>query len=186
MANRKPEELEDLEKPEKNTFADKAKLFIAKHLKSHGFITVMLMASIPNPLFDLAGLMCGHFGISLWIFLGSTMIGKAIFKVHIQMIFTVFLFSQHHVEVILHFIEELVPSMKGRLSSWLEAQQKLLRSPNQGIQEKPWFAAAWEVFIVLMIAFFFISILNNVVRSELAESQEQAKPAQKKIKPKKE
>ena len=39
---------------------------------------------MPNPLFDLAGIMCGQFGIPFWEFFLATLIGKAIFKTHIQ------------------------------------------------------------------------------------------------------
>ena len=39
---------------------------------------------IPNPLFDLAGITCGHFLIPFWTFFGATLIGKAIIKMHIQ------------------------------------------------------------------------------------------------------
>ncbi|KAF8392463.1 hypothetical protein HHK36_022805 [Tetracentron sinense] len=39
---------------------------------------------VPNPLFDLAGIMCGQFGIPFWKFFIATMIGKAIIKTHIQ------------------------------------------------------------------------------------------------------
>lgn len=39
---------------------------------------------IPNPLFDLAGITCGHFLVPFWTFFGATLIGKAIIKMHIQ------------------------------------------------------------------------------------------------------
>ena len=39
---------------------------------------------IPNPLFDLAGITCGHFLIPFWTFFGATLIGKAVIKMHIQ------------------------------------------------------------------------------------------------------
>lgn len=39
---------------------------------------------VPNPLFDLAGIMCGQFGIPFWKFFIATLIGKAIIKTHIQ------------------------------------------------------------------------------------------------------
>lgn len=39
---------------------------------------------IPNPLFDLAGITCGHFLVPFWTFFGATLIGKAIVKMHIQ------------------------------------------------------------------------------------------------------
>jgi len=35
------------------------KKWVIKNLTNYAFITVLLMASIPNPLFDLAGLFCG-------------------------------------------------------------------------------------------------------------------------------
>lgn len=39
---------------------------------------------VPNPLFDLAGIMCGQFGVPFWEFFLATLIGKAIIKTHIQ------------------------------------------------------------------------------------------------------
>ena len=41
-------------------------------------------SSIPNPLFDLAGITCGHFLVPFWTFFGATLIGKAVIKMHIQ------------------------------------------------------------------------------------------------------
>ncbi|KAL2469913.1 Vacuole membrane protein KMS1 [Abeliophyllum distichum] len=32
------------------------------------FFTILVLASVPNPLFDLAGIMCGQFGIPFWEF----------------------------------------------------------------------------------------------------------------------
>ena len=43
-----------------------------------------LFSQIPNPLFDLAGITCGHFLVPFWTFFGATVIGKAIVKMHIQ------------------------------------------------------------------------------------------------------
>lgn len=44
----------------------------------------VLCPQIPNPLFDLAGITCGHFLVPFWTFFGATLIGKAIIKMHIQ------------------------------------------------------------------------------------------------------
>ena len=65
-------------------FIEKAKFFVCSRLKTHGFIIVLLAASIPNPLFDLAGITCGHFLVPFSTFFGATMIGKALIKVTIQ------------------------------------------------------------------------------------------------------
>ena len=44
----------------------------------------MISPQIPNPLFDLAGITCGHFLVPFWTFFGATLIGKAVIKMHIQ------------------------------------------------------------------------------------------------------
>jgi hypothetical protein len=44
----------------------------------------LLYLQIPNPLFDLAGITCGHFLVPFWTFFGATLIGKAVIKMHIQ------------------------------------------------------------------------------------------------------
>ena len=41
-----------------------------------GFFGILACASIPNPLFDLAGITCGHFLVPFWTFFGATLIGK--------------------------------------------------------------------------------------------------------------
>lgn len=79
----------------------RAKKFLYVNLKKHAFIFVLLFASIPNPLFDLAGLTCGHFLIPFWTFFGATFIGKALIKVSIQCFFVIIAFSEHHVEHLL-------------------------------------------------------------------------------------
>jgi membrane protein YqaA with SNARE-associated domain len=113
---KKSEELDEIEAEQSHWLIQKGKSFVSTAIVKNGFCTVLICASIPNPLFDLAGLLCGHFGISFWTFFGAAVIGKAFIKVHIQMIFTVFLFAKHHVESLLKFIESALPFMKGTLS----------------------------------------------------------------------
>lgn len=86
LANKKAEELEDEIKDAKQskTIISKIKMLIYNQLQKHAFVTVLLCASIPNPLFDLAGITCGHFLIPFATFFSATLIGKAIIKTHIQ------------------------------------------------------------------------------------------------------
>lgn len=83
LSGKKADELKELENEMDNSFFGKAKKLLYTHLKKHAFIVVLLAASIPNPLFDLAGLTCGHFLIPFATFFGATFIGKAIIKVSI-------------------------------------------------------------------------------------------------------
>ncbi len=83
LSGKKADELAELEGEMDNSFFGKAKKYFYLNLKKHAFVVVLLAASIPNPLFDLAGLTCGHFLIPFWTFFGATFIGKAIVKVSI-------------------------------------------------------------------------------------------------------
>jgi len=85
LAGRKHEELEEMlgDGQKEQTFMDKMKHLLYRTLKQNAFVAVTLCASIPNPLFDLAGLTCGHFLIPFGVFFGATFIGKSIIKVSI-------------------------------------------------------------------------------------------------------
>ncbi|XP_076105885.1 vacuole membrane protein 1-like [Mytilus galloprovincialis] len=83
------EEIEELihekkEHPEELGFMEKSKLAVHNLVQKIGFFGILACASIPNPLFDLAGITCGHFLIPFWTFFGATLIGKAVIKMHIQ------------------------------------------------------------------------------------------------------
>lgn len=75
----KDEELEEFEhllEAEKDgsiklNIFDKLRLSVFKIIKRVGFWGILLCASIPNPLFDLAGITCGHFFVKFWTFLAQ-------------------------------------------------------------------------------------------------------------------
>lgn len=96
---------------EERTSLDNFKLKGLVFLREHAFITVLLAASIPNPLFDLAGLTCGHFQIPFCTFFLSTFIGKAINKVSIQVIFMIIAFSKELLAYYLKIINKFAPSI---------------------------------------------------------------------------
>ena len=48
--------------------------------------------------------MCGHFQIPFFTFFIPTLIGKAINKVSIQVIFIVVAFSQHMLDIVVNFL----------------------------------------------------------------------------------
>lgn len=59
------------------SFGDRMRLSIFKVIKKVGFMGILLCASIPNPLFDLAGITCGHFLVKFSTFFGATLIGNS-------------------------------------------------------------------------------------------------------------
>lgn len=72
-----------------------------------GFFGILAFASIPNPLFDLAGLTCGYSLIPFWTFFGATLIGKAVIKMSLQKLFVIVAFSEEHFEAFLIFLRYL-------------------------------------------------------------------------------
>lgn len=180
LAGKKDEELQELESGGANSMIDKVKLIIYKNLQKYGWLTILLSASIPNPLFDLAGITCGHFGIPFKTFFSATVIGKAIIKVHLQMFFVIFLFSHHHVENVLNLVESSFPFLKHSLSEMLQKQKKLLHTPEVTEGQKPIIAQIWDVFILLMILFFAVSIINSLANQYLEEEREAQNKSPKK------
>ncbi len=55
---------------------------------------------------------------------------------HIQAIFVIFTFSEHHVEVLLDFVEGIFPFLSNKLSSSLEQQKQKLwyKNNNTGVE----------------------------------------------------
>lgn len=53
--------------------------YMFQMIQKLGFFGILMFASIPNPLFDLAGITCGHFKIPF-----TTFLGKACVKATIQ------------------------------------------------------------------------------------------------------
>lgn len=70
---------------------------------------IFFTSQIPNPLFDLAGITCGHFLVPFWTFFGATLIGKAIIKMHIQVLLLCCLFSKYKAWLWLWLLLHAVP-----------------------------------------------------------------------------
>ncbi|CAJ0572901.1 unnamed protein product, partial [Mesorhabditis spiculigera] len=89
------------------TFTDRVKLWIEATVTQVGFPGILLFASIPNPLFDLAGITCGHFLVPFWSFFTATLIGKSIIKMHVQMLFVIVAFSEHYADRLLQVVAQI-------------------------------------------------------------------------------
>lgn len=129
-----------------------------------------LFSQIPNPLFDLAGITCGHFLVPFWTFFGATLLGKAVIKMHIQKVFVIIAFSETLVEKAVE-VMALIPMMGPRLQepfkAFLQNQKtRLHRSSNEPPKEsKNFLAKLFEYFVVAMIVYFIISIVNSLAQS---------------------
>ncbi|XP_023197919.1 vacuole membrane protein 1 isoform X2 [Xiphophorus maculatus] len=151
-------------------FGSRTKVAIQKLIQKVGFFGILACASIPNPLFDLAGLTCGHFLVPFWTFFGATLIGKAVIKMHIQKLFVIITFSKHIVEQMVSLIGA-VPLLGAALQKpfreYLEAQKaKLHHVTGEGTPaEENWLSWLFEKVVVIMVCFFVCSIVNSMAQS---------------------
>jgi len=163
------------QKPKKDEgILNKIKLPIEKFMDSAirqvGFVCILLFASIPNPFFDLAGLTCGHFNIPFLTFFGATLIGKAVIKMHIQMLFVVIAFSEHHVEKLVGMLK-LIPHIgeyvQAPLKEFLNAQKiRLHRKPTDPVPEQASskLELAMQLLVIGMVAWFIASLINSLAQ----------------------
>ncbi|XP_016394537.1 vacuole membrane protein 1-like [Sinocyclocheilus rhinocerous] len=167
-------------------FATRAKLAVQNMVQKVGFFGILACASIPNPLFDLAGITCGHFLIPFWTFFGATLIGKAIIKMHIQKLFVIITFSKHIVEQMVSLIG-IIPGIGASLQKpfreYLEAQRAKLHNPagDGAAAGESWLSWVFEKVVLVMVCYFILSIINSMAQS-YAKRLQQKKYSEEKTK----
>ncbi|XP_054857367.1 vacuole membrane protein 1 isoform X2 [Eublepharis macularius] len=164
-------------------FASRAKLAVQNLVQKVGFFGILACASIPNPLFDLAGITCGHFLVPFWTFFGATLIGKAIIKMHIQKLFVIITFSKHIVEQMVSLIgaiPSIGPSLQKPFREYLEAQRMKLHHKADGApQGENWLSWMFEKLVIVMVCYFILSIINSMAQSYAKRLQQQMNSEEK-------
>ncbi|XP_037727851.1 vacuole membrane protein 1 [Drosophila subpulchrella] len=155
---------------------DKGKLFMERVVERVGFFGILACASIPNPLFDLAGITCGHFLVPFWTFFGATLIGKAVIKMHIQKIFVIIAFNETLIERAVDLLASL-PLLGHKLQepfkSFLKNQKQRLHRQQRGAAGSAAGAGdsgnllsrIFETFVIGMVCYFVVSIVNSLAQS---------------------
>lgn len=91
----------------KNNAAALTKRTIVYLINKLGGYGVFLLSCWPNLMFDLCGIICGHYLMDFWTFFIPLVIGKGVIKVFFQTVLLIFLFSnrfeEKHVDIILWF-----------------------------------------------------------------------------------
>nr|TKR63896.1 hypothetical protein D5086_0000322810 [Populus alba] len=161
------------------------KHWLLTHSQHLNFFTILVLASVPNPLFDLAGIMCGQFGVPFWKFFAATLIGKAIVKTHIQTIFIISVCNNqllNWIENELIWVLGLIPGFAPalpHLTAKLHAMKEKYMAPappaSSDMKVKNWdfsFAGMWNTVVWLMLLNFFLKIVNSTAQSYLKKQQE--------------
>ncbi|XKL64179.1 hypothetical protein PGB90_004265 [Kerria lacca] len=168
-------EFEELQKkseqnPDSMTFIEKTKLFMERIVKRIGFLGILACASIPNPLFDLAGITCGHFLIPFWTFFGATLLGKAVIKMMIQVLFVIIAFNEVLIEAALDYMS-VIPFIGVRLQEpliqFLRNEKKRLHPEEaDAVQNNPsTLSTLFNYLVFFMVGYFLLSIINSMAQS---------------------
>lgn len=161
------------------------KRWFLSHAQHLNFFTILVLASVPNPLFDLAGIMCGQFGIPFWEFFLATLIGKAIIKTHIQTVFIIAVCNNQ----LLNWIENeliwmlslipgfasVLPNIIAKLHSVRDKYMNVSSPGSPNIKVNKWdfsFTSIWNTVVWLMLMNFFVKIVTSTGQSYLKKQQE--------------
>eukprot|EP01018_Ginkgo_biloba_P032628 Gb_29333 [translate_table: standard] len=150
------------------------------------FFAILVLASVPNPLFDLAGIMCGQFSVPFWKFFTATLIGKAIIKTHIQTVFIILVCNNQLMEwveseliwILQHIpaLSHILPHLMDKLHSAREKFHFQQNMPPMASKTKQWdfsFASIWNTFVWLMLIGFFNKIVTGTAQGFLKERQKE-------------
>ena len=178
------EELDELLHSESTDLFTRAKKAVPKIVERVGFFGILLFASIPNPLFDLAGITCGHCLVPFWTFFGATLIGKAVIKMHIQQTFVILCFSKSYVDGVIAYlgsIPHVGEIIVAPFQKAVQAQKDKLHgnASGSGVENKNILGFLFEKLVTAMIVYFVLSIVNSMAQSyakRLDEAAHQRKP----------
>ncbi|CAL8139642.1 unnamed protein product [Orchesella dallaii] len=176
------------------TFGTRAKAWISQFVEKVGFWGILACASIPNPLFDLAGLTCGHFLIPFLTFFGATLIGKMVVKSQLQMVFVILAFNEHSLARVLQGLERIPfvgPHSRTVFAEFVDHQRASLHNKDDADSPEKQNIIQYilEKIVLCMVLYFIISIINGMAESyherlvkEKMSQQSEAKRKKRKMK----
>ncbi|KAI8873257.1 hypothetical protein GQ42DRAFT_131251, partial [Ramicandelaber brevisporus] len=137
-------------------------------LQEYGFWGIFLFASIPNPLFDLAGITCGHFLVPFSTFFGATFLGKSFVKSTIQSLLVITIFSKDTIERLLSLLAAYDENLYKVASKFVNKQIAALQRSHGTVEESSnIIGAAWNGVVAVMLLYFVMTIIESMAHSYL-------------------
>ncbi|KAF9091172.1 Vacuolar membrane protease [Mortierella sp. AM989] len=172
--------IEDLlkKKPDSVSYKERILLMVHEGMKRLGFFGIFLCASIPNPLFDLAGITCGHFLIPFSTFFGATFLGKAVVKSSIQTLFVILMFSADTLASFMSWLERSAPFIHGYLADGINSQKGALHGEGKVSEDDlenstSLVGLIWNTIIFIMISYFLLSIVETMALAQIKRRHDQ-------------
>lgn len=115
---------------------------LSNMLKRYGFFTILAFASIPNPLFDLAGIISGYVQIPFSTFFSSVLIGKAFIKAQGQTLFVIY------------------------TAKFVKTNYLTSDSHNWMIY---YLSFVWQILLFCLFTYFILTIVKKIAKNYLVE-----------------
>nr|GMD72581.1 vacuole membrane protein KMS1 [Ipomoea batatas] len=166
---------------------NKIKHWFLSHAQNMNLLTILILATVPNPLFDMAGVMCGQFGIPFWKFFIATLVGKGIIKTYMQTVFVILVCNNQLLEWSeneLMWVRSSIPGVDSILSKLVAKLHSMkdrymttkLHASSNNVKGRHWeyysLASAWNAVVCIMIFNFLAKILNATAQRHLKKQQE--------------
>ncbi|MCO5560236.1 hypothetical protein L7F22_013847 [Adiantum nelumboides] len=142
------------------------------------FWIILGLASVSNPFFDLAGVICGQCLVPLWMFLIPTLIGKALVKTHYQTMLVILLSKNQLVELLGSSSTEDTPAVSGFGNRLRIQVEKSLRNYVFGrpATDKEWswkwlISGMWDALLVAMMILLICNFINATAQNHVSQKQ---------------
>uniref|UniRef100_A0A8C9GVW4 Vacuole membrane protein 1 n=1 Tax=Piliocolobus tephrosceles TaxID=591936 RepID=A0A8C9GVW4_9PRIM len=149
------------------------KIWMIDFIKKHGSISVFLLSSWPNVMFDLCGICCGHFLMPFQNFFVPLILGKAFVKTFFQAFFLIFIFSNNYKEAQFRMLRKVflyLPLHKisssfdpAAIENYIDEKISFLKY-GQKTKHKMNYMFLFNVFFFVVIILFFISCINQIAQ----------------------
>lgn len=108
--------------------------------------------------------------VPFWTFFGATLIGKAVIKMHIQKIFVIIAFNESLIDKAVIFVSAIPyfgKKFQDSFKTFLENQKTRLHRSSKAPPKESFniLAKLFEYFVLLMVCFFVMSIVNSLAQS---------------------
>jgi len=181
-AGEKVAELQEFEQmnPSEN-YINSMKSWMINFMRRWGFWGIFLMAAWPNAAFDLCGICCGAMQMPFWQFFGATALGKGIVKTSMQAVFFVTIFSESYLNKVMPLVGGMLDGIDTVLGVQWDLSKALDRALRNTVSKFETDSAApgatdtnmlkmlWNGFILLVMASFAMSCVNQIAQLELSQ-----------------
>lgn len=134
-------------------------------LENRPFLTLLIVSAIPNPLIDVAGVSSGYFLVPFFTFLIPTILGKAFFKVHIQLLVVIFFFSKNTIESVTLFLENNISHSLADILRDVQESKRRKLTMSEDTDYGSLVAKIWDIGLLIFIGYFLLTIINSRVQT---------------------